>query len=730
MSETFLKLNALSLHTFRDKFMQILRKHYKTGIIFILSLFAIILIAGSIIYAKREALLVSAIDKGIRKAKTEYNLNVKIGSAAFSGLSTVNFTHITVVPQDRDSLAHIENFKVGVKLLPLLFGDIKLSEITVNKANITLIKKDTLSNYDFLFRKRQAGNATVKTEPDLAKLANDLINRALYKIPDNMDIADFIIRFKDDTNTVDLHTTKAIINKGEVSSTIQVNENESIWHVQGTVDPGDKQLNLMLFADDKKVELPYLEDRFGLKLIFDTVKTEIWRIRKHGSELSINGSWSVKNLVLNHPQIAGNDIIVSEGALDANMLIGKNFVSLDSTSTVHLRNIQIHPFLKYTIFPHKTYEMRVHTPELDAQELLDSFPEGLFESLEGMQVAGKLRYDLDFFLDSQRPDDVIFISGLKSRDFKVTKWGKTNLQKINSSFTYTPYEYGRPMRNIIIGPANPDFTPLEQISPDLKNAVLTAEDPSFFSHNGFVEEAFRSSIATNFKEKSFKRGGSTISMQLVKNVYLNRQKTLARKIEEILIVWIIENNHLSTKHRMFETYLNLIEWGRNVYGIGEASYYYFGKHPSQLNLGESIYLASIIPRPKSGLYRFEGDGSLRESMSGYFRLIGGLMASRGFTQSDTTGYGFYSVRLKESMRSGIPVVDSLTADSIMADESDNENSILEQLFIKSRLDTIHINELNRPNPIAIDTVLSPAEQRRERREQRRRERNEKKQDND
>src|SRR5690606_11416170 len=210
------------------------------------------------------ALLVSAIDKGIRKAKTDYNLNVKIGSAAFSGLSTVNFTHITVVPQDRDSLADIENFKVGVKLLSLLFGDIKLSEITLYKAKITLIKKDSLSNYDFLFRKKQAGNATVKTEPDLAKLANGLINQALYKIPDNMDIADFIIRFKDDTNTVELHTTKAIINKGEVSSTIQVNENESIWYVQGTVDPDDKQLNLMLFADDKKVELPYLEDRFGL----------------------------------------------------------------------------------------------------------------------------------------------------------------------------------------------------------------------------------------------------------------------------------------------------------------------------------------------------------------------------------------------------------------------------------------------------------------------------------
>src|SRR5690606_30327282 len=139
---------------------------------------------------------------------------------------------------------------------------------------------------------------------------------------------------------------------------------------------------------------------------------------------------------------------------------------------------------------------------------------------------------------------------------------------------------------------------------------------------------------------------------------------------------------------------------------------------------------SIVPRPKSGLYRFEGDGSLRESLSGYFRLIGGLMASRGMTEPDSTGYGFYSVRLKESMRSGIPVVDSLTADSIMAGESDDETSILDQVFIKRRPDTIHINDLNRLRPVVRDTVLSPAEQRRERREQRRRERNTRKQDND
>src|SRR5690606_22016465 len=261
-------------------------------------------------------------------------------------------------------------------------------------------------------------------------------------------------------------------------------------------------------------------------------------------------------------------------------------------------------------------------------------------------------------------------------------WGPTNLEKINSTFVYTPYEYGKPMRNIIVGPANPDYTPLEEISPNLKNAILTAEDPSFFSHKGFVEESFRKSIATNFKEKAFKRGGSTISMQLVKNVFLNRQKTLVRKIEEILIVWIMENTHVSTKQRMFEVYLNIIEWGRNIYGIGEASRYYFAKHPSQLSLGESIYLASIVPRPKSGLYFFEPDGSLRSGLRGYFKLIGNLMAKRGWTERDTNAYEFYNVRLKESLRRGTPV-DTVGIDSLLfEEETEEQQNLLERIFGK------------------------------------------------
>lgn len=710
--------------------MQIKRKYYKTAAIILVSILTLLLIAGSIAYVKRDALLTSVIERGIHKAKRDYGLNVKIEKANFSGLSSVSLKNLSVVPENRDSLAIIKDFKIKVKLFPLLFGDIKLAEIKLDKGRISLVKRDSLCNYDFIFRKKTSDTTQKAPDPDLAKLANRLINQVLYKIPDDMKIGDFEINYRDDEDQLKLFVSNATIDGGDVKSTIKVNDTESIWHVQGTVDPGSQQLDLMLFAENKKVELPILERKFGLKLNFDTLITKMTGLSKNSSRLKVSGSWAVKNLLINHEQIAGNDIIVPDAAIETDMLVGKNYIAIDSSSTVFLKDIRLHPYIKYTVSPAKIYELKIHTGEIDAQETLNSFPQGLFESLEGMQVSGKVKYDLDFYLDSRDPDEVVFASNLKGIGFKVKRWGKTNLQKLNGTFVHTPYEYGKPMRNITIGPQNPDYTPLAEISPNLKNAVLTAEDPSFFSHNGFVEESFRRSIATNFKEKAFKRGASTISMQLVKNVYLNRQKNLARKIEEVLIVWIIERGHLSTKSRMFEVYLNLIEWGRNVYGIGEASRYYFGKHPSQLDLGESIFLASIVPRPKSGLYRFEGDGSLRPSLRGYFNLIGGIMARRGLTPADSSAYGFYSVRLREDLRSGISEIDSLAADSIFTHEEEDE-IILDQLFSKKRLDTINIKDLSKTKPPVVrDTVVSPAERRRQRREERRQERNKNKDDND
>lgn len=705
-------------------FKKIEYKKYKKPLIIIFSiLLLIILIGGFIAFFKREALLKTIVDKVVAKSKSKYNLNVTIDNYGFSGLSTVQFENVSIVPQDRDRLAFIKNFDVGIAIIPLIFGDVKIDELVINDANISLIKNDSLSNYDFLFRKSKEEIKDEKSAIDLSEIANRLIKQALNKIPDEMNVSQFLLTYQSDTTKFSFLTKTATIDGGEVNSTIIVNGNEATWHIKGTANPSDQQLDLSLFADKKKVEFPYLYDKFGLKLNFDTVRTVLINADQSGDEFEMSGSWSVKNLVINHPRLASNDIMVKSGMIDAKILIGSNYVALDSSSVVYLGKAEINPFIKYTIKPNKIYEMQLHAFEQDAQAIFDAFPVGLFESLEGIKVQGKLHYDLNFYLNSQKPNDVVFNSSLiKSDDFKILKFGKTDFQKINSTFIYTPFEKGKPVRNIVVGPGNPNYVPIEQISSNIKNALLTSEDPSFFSHKGFVEESIRQSIATNFKAKSFKRGGSTISMQLVKNVYLNRQKTLARKIEEILIVWLIENQKLSTKTRMYEVYLNIIEWGRGVYGIGEAANYYFGKQPSQLNIGEAIYLANIVPKPKSSLYAWQSDGALKPYMIKYFNFIGGIMTRRGLISNDSSSYGYYEVRLRESLRQQINPSD-LVIDSLVEEEESGFFNL--NIFKSNKKDSLERREsqLKKSNPIPAkitDTINKSTKQLRLERRQRRR----------
>jgi len=645
-------------------------KYVRVAGIVVVSLIVVLLIAGYIVYNKREALLQHEIAKAKAKAKKDYNLDLEIGSAHFTGLSTIAFTDITIVPAQRDSLLSIKKFEVNVKLFPLLFGNVKLAEVIMQNGHLNLTDINHIENFDFLFKKKK--DTTDKTKVDLSQLSNNLINELLYKIPDDLSVNNFLVSFTTDSSSFSMLTQSALIKNGLLTSTISVNNGAATWHFAGRMHPSDKDIDIKLYADGKKIELPYIERKYHLKVNFDTISTRLSKVEHSAGETRIYGYWGVSNLVINHPGLSTGDIVVPNASIDANVFVGENYVSIDSSSLIRLKKITAHPYIKYTLHPIKIYELKLNTGWLDAQDLFDSFPSGMFESLDGMQVAGKLNYKLNVFLNAAHPDDVQFDSRLDKDDFRIIRYGKTDLAKLNNSFTYVPYEKTGPMPARVIGPKNPYFTPLDEISPYLQYAVMTAEDPSFYNNHGFVEESFRKSLATDFKEKKFKRGGSTISMQLVKNAFLNRDKTLARKIEEILIVWMIGNNEVMTKDRMLEVYFNIIEWGRNVYGIGEASRYYFNKAPSELTLGESIYLASIVPHPKTGLYSFMPDGTLRPGLVGYFNLIGNLMAGHGRAQRDSSNYGFYTVRLKESLRKEIAPVDTATADSLMRKDDDED----------------------------------------------------------
>lgn len=149
-----------------------------------------------------------------------------------------------------------------------------------------------------------------------------------------------------------------------------------------------------------------------------------------------------------------------------------------------------------------------------------------------------------------------------------------------------------------------DWVSLNQISKKLVGAIVSSEDGKFFTHPGYDIEELQDAISDGVVKKKKKvRGASTITQQLIKNLYFQSDRSLWRKSKEMLLTLWIED-HVEKK-KILETYLNVIEFGKDLYGIDKATHYYFKKKASQLNARESAFLAMLLPSPKRYAYSFQ-----------------------------------------------------------------------------------------------------------------------------
>jgi monofunctional biosynthetic peptidoglycan transglycosylase len=140
------------------------------------------------------------------------------------------------------------------------------------------------------------------------------------------------------------------------------------------------------------------------------------------------------------------------------------------------------------------------------------------------------------------------------------------------------------------------WIPYSQISPNLRRAVIVTEDAAFFDHDGIDLNEIKASFEKNWEEGSLLRGGSTITQQLAKNLYLSPSRNPARKLRELLIARRLEA--AMGKPRIFELYLNLIEWGDGIFGCEVAAQTYFGKSASDLTMEEAALMAGAIINPR------------------------------------------------------------------------------------------------------------------------------------
>jgi monofunctional biosynthetic peptidoglycan transglycosylase len=171
----------------------------------------------------------------------------------------------------------------------------------------------------------------------------------------------------------------------------------------------------------------------------------------------------------------------------------------------------------------------------------------------------------------------------------------------------------------VVGPKNRYWTPSGRIPAEMKWAVILAEDANFYKHEGFDVKAIKNAIKYDLEKKSLKRGASTITQQTAKNLFLSREKTITRKLKEIYLAYRMEQE--LTKGRIIELYLNVVELGPMVYGIGHGAQYYFGKPASALSPRECAFLAAMLPGPRVAYNPYKNLGKVLKRSDMILRLL-------------------------------------------------------------------------------------------------------------
>lgn len=587
-----------------------------------------------IVFLIRDKVLKIAIDKISTEIHSRTGLQVNISNARITGWDNFIFTDILIGTPGREKNLSIESMSFNVRILPALKGDLRINAIDISGLQLNLFQNDSVNNMEFLNSVNDTLNNfhREKIEKDYAGKLSSYIELLMDMSPGRVKVENAAIRVFINKLKIEAFVSKLILNDDLLKSEIEFLENgESIkWSLVGNLNRSnttfDARINSGGFKDLKfplSSILPELN--FKGKDFFISLK----HYSPYNGQLKISGAIKGKEILINHPRLAPGDVRIPNVSINYNMEIGRDYLLLDSSSSLLINKIPLHLFCLYNTTSGNEIDLRMNIPSTPSGDFFQSLPQGLFNIMHKIEASGSLNFKMHFKINTLQKDSLEFSSDLEADNFNIKNSPNADLSKMNGDFLYNIYENGRILKTILVGRTNPGYYTLGEISNFLKSAVITSEDGSFFYHRGFNEESFKNSIIENIKEKRFVRGGSTISMQLVKNVYLNRNKNISRKIEEAMIVWIIENKRLVPKEKMYEIYLNIIEWGPGIYGIGEASEFYFHKKPASLTLGESLFLAMIIPMPRKFHYFFDQNGRLKESTLSFYKLVGRHLEKKG-----------------------------------------------------------------------------------------------------
>lgn len=591
----------------------------------------------------------AALQWGLQRLKSKlshHQLELRYESAAFTQWQTVSLQSLTLQSLEHPKLAPIvKAHSLEISLRWWTFWNIGLAQLKTEELSVHYVE-DSAGRCNFPRWNYDPAEQIQASEEDvLVRLVNQL-NRALAKSPSDMKMVHTRVLIDRRGQHWGCFLPMAQIDGSHFRGQFQVTQNrESVakFSLLGELNHRQLEGSTLVVSPFKKGEnrawLPFAFDSAG----FQRASFSIESLDDNGQMLDLKLIGEINGLYAEDPRLSDTAIEINHLQSDLTLHVNSQQLEVDSSSWVELEDLGFHPFAFYRQSG-PSYALGLHIPKTEAQLVFNSLPIGLFRNIGHLKAKGQLEYRFWANLNGSKPDSCRIISRMyPSSDFAIVDWGDIHLHKLNRSFTYSYYDRGLLAKQFTVGPEWSGFTLLNEVSPKLLRCILQSEDPSFFQHRGFVPDAFRASLAANYKEKRFKRGASTISMQLVKNLFLGRRKTMARKVEEILITWLMEREHVVNKTRLMEIYLNIVEWGPGLFGAKNASQFYFGKDPLDLEWEEAAYLACLIPRPKSAFYTLDEHACVVPTFS-HVPFLLNHMAQKDPTLGIDTGFHSICIR--------------------------------------------------------------------------------------
>ena len=320
-------------------------------------------------------------------------------------------------------------------------------------------------------------------------------------------------------------------------------------------------------------------------------------------DLTFAGTVALAGLQLDHPAVANIPIFDLAFTVDlrGNYQRATHVIEIP-VATIHKDHVDVAVAGTLQLAAPQRIDVRITVPPVPCQTALLALPASMIPALAGYRLGGTFALDIRGAI---RYDDLA-ASTLESTGglagCTVVAAPSNSPSKLTGAFSHrvevAPHEF----RDFVVGGHNPAFIEYDRIPEFVISSLVETEDPSFMERAQFAAPGMARALLENLRTGSLRVGGSTIPMQVAKNLFLDGQRTMSRKLQELLLAWHIEST--IPRYRILEIYLNIIEFGPGIYGLGDATRELFDKPVHELMPVDAAYFSAIIPRPRFSYQNF------------------------------------------------------------------------------------------------------------------------------